>query len=40
MCYQNAWMKSREPFTDPQVTRLREEGSPERKLLFGAVSSW
>ena len=27
MCYQNAWMKSREPFDGPRVTRLREEGS-------------
>lgn len=35
MCYQNAWMKSREPFTGPRVTKLREEGSDERKMLFG-----
>jgi hypothetical protein len=40
MCHQNAWMKSREPFTGPRTTRLREEGSPERKLLLGGVSSW
>ena len=40
MCYQNAWMKSRESFTGPRVTRLREEGSPERKLLLGGVPSW
>ena len=26
MCYQNAWMKSREPFDGPRVTKLREEG--------------
>ena len=40
MCYQNAWMKSREPFNGPRVTKLREEGSPERKLLLGSIGSW
>lgn len=40
MCYQNAWMKSREPFDGPRVTRLREEGSDERKLLLGGIRSW
>jgi ectoine hydroxylase-related dioxygenase (phytanoyl-CoA dioxygenase family) len=35
MCYQNAWMKSREPFDGPRVTKLRETGSDERKLLLG-----
>ena len=33
-------MKSREPFIGPRVTRLRDEGSPERKLLLGGVPSW
>jgi phytanoyl-CoA dioxygenase PhyH len=40
MCYQNAWMKSREPFDGPRVTALRETGSPERQLLLGAVPAW
>ena len=40
MCYQNAWMKSREPFDGPRVTKLREEGSPERKLLLGGIPKW
>lgn len=40
MCYQHAWMKSREPFNGPRVTKLREEGSAEVKLLLGEVKSW
>ena len=40
MCYQNAWMKSREPFDGPRVTRLRQYGTPEQKLLLGGVPSW
>jgi len=40
MCYQNAWMKSREPCNGPRVTKLREEGSPERKLLLGSIGHW
>ena len=40
MCYQNAWMKSREPFNGPRVTRLRDTGTPERQLLLGSVPSW
>ena len=40
MCYQNAWMKSREPFDGPRVTALRKNGSPEQKLLLGAVEKW
>ena len=39
ICYQNAWMKSHEPFIGPRVTRLREERSPERQLLLGGVPS-
>jgi len=40
ICYQNAWMKSRESFEGPIVTKLRDAGSPERQLLLGAVRSW
>jgi ectoine hydroxylase-related dioxygenase (phytanoyl-CoA dioxygenase family) len=40
MCYQNAWMKSREPFDGPRVTKLRENGTDEQKLLLGAVNNW
>lgn len=40
MCYQNAWMKSRESFEGPRVIKLREEGSDERKLLLGAIPKW
>ena len=40
MCYQNAWMKSREPFDGPRVTALRENGTPEQQLLLGGISSW
>lgn len=40
MCYQNAWMKSREPFDGPRVTKLREEGSLERKLILGVIPRW
>lgn len=40
MCYQNAWMKSREPFGGPRVARLREEGSAVRKLLLGGIGAW
>lgn len=40
MCYQNAWMKSREPFDGPVATRLRNEGTPEQKLLMGAIEQW
>ena len=40
MCYQNAWMKSREPFDGARVTKLREHGTPLQKLLLGAVPSW
>ena len=40
MCYQNAWMKSREPFDGPRVATLREHGTPLQKLLLGAVPKW
>mgnify|MGYP001218837442 CR=1 FL=1 len=40
MCYQNAWMKSREPFTGPLASRLREHGAAEQKLLLGGVPQW
>lgn len=40
MCYQNAWMKSRETFGGPRITKLREKGTPEQKLLLGGVPCW
>jgi hypothetical protein len=40
MCYQNAWMKSRENFDSPRIKKLREEGSPERRMLLGEITSW
>ena len=40
MCYQNAWMKSREPFDGPRVTALRENGSDEIRMLLGGVEHW
>jgi hypothetical protein len=33
-------MKSREGFAGPRVTALRENGSPEQKLLLGELQSW
>jgi ectoine hydroxylase-related dioxygenase (phytanoyl-CoA dioxygenase family) len=40
MCYQNAWMKSREPFDGPLVRELITAGDARRKLLLGQVPSW
>ena len=40
MCYQNAWIKSREPFDGPRVARLRTEGTREQRLLLGEIHSW
>ena len=40
MCYQNAWMKSREPFDGPKVTALKENGTADQKLLLGGVPKW
>jgi hypothetical protein len=40
MCYQNAWMKSREGFDGPRIRSLRERGTPEQKLLLGEVEHW
>ena len=40
MCYQNAWMKSREPFDGPRVSALKENGTAEQKLLLGGVPAW
>ena len=40
MCYQNAWMKSRETFDGPKMTALRENGTPEQKLLLGGIPRW
>ncbi len=40
MCYQNAWMKSRESFDGPRVTKMREHGTPAQQLLLGGVAQW
>ncbi|MFT5086966.1 MAG: ectoine hydroxylase-related dioxygenase (phytanoyl-CoA dioxygenase family) [Planctomycetota bacterium] len=40
MCYQPAWMKSREPFDGPFALRMRAEGSDEQKMLMGAIEKW
>lgn len=40
MCYQPAWMKSRESFDGPFTSRLREHGTVEQKLLLGAMAKW
>ncbi len=40
MCYQNAWMKSRETFDGPRIKKLRENGTPEQQLLLGGVTCW
>ena len=40
MCYQTAWMKSREPFDGPFAQRLRETGTDEQKMLMGAIEKW
>jgi len=40
MCYQNAWMKSREPFNGPRVTQIKENGTAEQQLLLGGVPYW
>ena len=40
MCYQAAWMKSREPFDGPFAQRLRGEGTDEQKMLLGAMDKW
>ena len=40
MCYQPAWMKSREPFDGPFAQRMRAEGNDEQKMLLGAIERW
>jgi hypothetical protein len=40
LCYQNPWIKSRETFKGPRMTKLREEGSPETRMLLGEIESW
>jgi len=40
MCYQPAWMKSREPFDGPFAKRMREEGSDIQKMLMGGIEKW
>ncbi|UVI29546.1 phytanoyl-CoA dioxygenase family protein [Paenibacillus spongiae] len=39
-CYQNAWVKSRETFTGPMIRKLRENGSPEVRMLLGEIERW
>ena len=40
MCYQHAWMKSRERFDGPRVQRLRATGSSRTRLMLGEIASW
>lgn len=40
MCYQHAWMKSRERFDGPRVQRLRATGSSRTRLMLGEMTSW
>ena len=40
MCYQNAWMKSREPFDGVRIQRMLDEGTEEQKLLLGGIPKW
>ena len=40
ICYQNAWMKPRETFDGPRMSKLRETGSDEQKILLGIVDKW
>jgi hypothetical protein len=40
MCYQPAWMKSREAFDGPFAQRLRATGTDEQKMLLGAIEKW
>ncbi len=40
MCYQNAWIKSRESFDGPRVTAMRAKGTPVQRLLLGEIPKW
>ena len=40
MCYQNAWIKSREDFNGPVALELKKNGSDEQKLLLGSADKW
>lgn len=40
MCYQNAWIKSREPFDGPKVVALRANGTKDQRLLLGEIEKW
>ena len=40
MCYQNAWMKSREPIRGPRASKLLAEGTDEQRLLLGRITKW
>ena len=40
MCYQNAWMKSRETFDGPIISKIKKSGNNLQKLLLGSVDKW
>ena len=40
MCYQNAWMKSREPIRGPRAGKILAEGTDEQQLLLGRIVKW
>ena len=40
MCYQTAWMKSREPFDGPFAQKIRVKGTDQQKVLMGAIERW
>ena len=40
MCYQTAWMKSREPFDGPFAQKVRATGTDQQKMLMGAIEKW
>lgn len=40
MCYQNAWMKSREPFDGLLVRELIQQGDARRRMLLGEIREW
>ena len=40
ICYQNSWMKSRETFDGPIISKIKKSGSSLQKLLLGSVNKW
>ena len=40
ICYQNSWMKSRETFDGPVISKIKKSGSSLQKLLLGSVNKW